>query len=40
MANSNFEVGNEVMVRGAVTAVWPDGQVTHDAPSTVLAPAA
>lgn len=28
MAKSNFEVGDEVMVRGAVTAVWPDGQVT------------
>ena len=28
MAKGNFEVGDEVMVRGAVTAVWPDGQVT------------
>ena len=28
MAKDKFEVGDEVMVRGAVTAVWPDGQVT------------
>jgi hypothetical protein len=28
MAKSGFEVGDEVMVRGAVTAVWPDGQIT------------
>jgi hypothetical protein len=28
MAKGNFEVGDEVLVRGAVTAVWPDGQVT------------
>ena len=28
MATSNFEVGDEVTVRGAVTAVSPDGQVT------------
>ena len=28
MAKSNFEVGDEVLVRGSVTAVWPDGQVT------------
>ena len=28
MAKSDFQVGNEVMVRGAVTAVWPDGLVT------------
>ena len=28
MAKGNFEVGDEVMVRGAVTAVWPDGQIT------------
>jgi hypothetical protein len=27
MAKSNFDVGDEVMVRGAVTAVWPDGQI-------------
>ena len=28
MPKSNFEVGDEVTVRGTVTAVWPDGQVT------------
>jgi hypothetical protein len=28
MAKGNFNVGDEVMVRAAVTAVWPDGQVT------------
>jgi hypothetical protein len=28
MAKGNFNVGDEVMVRGTVTAVWPDGQVT------------
>ena len=28
MPKSNFEVGDEVLVRGVVTAVWPDGQVT------------
>jgi hypothetical protein len=28
MAKSNYEVGDEVMLRGEVTAVWPDGQVT------------
>ena len=28
MAKGNFEVGDEVIVRGTVTAVWPDGQVT------------
>ena len=26
MTKGNFEVGDEVMVRGSVTAVWPDGQ--------------
>lgn len=28
MPKGNFEVGAEVLVRAAVTAVWPDGQVT------------
>jgi hypothetical protein len=28
MATGSFEVGDEVLIRGAVTAVWPDGQVT------------
>jgi hypothetical protein len=26
--DGNFEVGDEVTVRGTVTAAWPDGQVT------------
>ena len=28
MAKGDFHVGDEVMVRGVVTAAWPDGQVT------------
>ena len=27
MATVRYEVGDEVMVRGTVTATWPDGQV-------------
>jgi hypothetical protein len=27
-AKGNFEVGDEVIVHGTVTAVWPDGQLT------------
>ena len=28
MVKGDFEVGDEVMVLGAVMAIWPDGQVT------------
>jgi hypothetical protein len=28
MAKGKFDVGDEVMVRATVTAIWPDGQVT------------
>ena len=36
MAKGDFEVDDEVSVRGAVTAVSPDGQVTIQIAGAVL----